>query len=124
MRSVAALRTTAIGTMPERALLALMFGSGLVGCDNPVSPPDSVVVDVSETATGTSIGSIRVEQMADGARFTPSLTSLAPGEHGFHVHVNPNCGMAGQDVQRHNASLADAFRLASGDAADIAGRCT
>jgi len=96
-----ALRTTAIRAMPGRALAALVLGSGLVGCDDPVSPADSVVVDISETASGASIGSIRIEQTASGARFTPNLVGLTPGEHGFHVHANPSCGMAGQDAGGH-----------------------
>ena len=78
-----------------------MLGLGLVGCDDPVSPGNSVVVEMSETASGVSIGSIRVEQTASGARFTPNLTGLTPGEHGFHLHENPSCGMAGQDAGSH-----------------------
>src|SRR6185436_17856653 len=27
-----------------------------------------------------------------GLRVTPRLAGLPPGDHGFHVHVNPNCG--------------------------------
>lgn len=93
--------TNAIHAMPRRVLLALVLGSGLAGCRDPVSPGDSLVVDISDTVSGASIGSIRVEQTADGARFTPSLTGLSSGEHGFHVHVNPSCRMAGQDAGGH-----------------------
>ena len=82
-------------------MAALVLGLGLVGCDDPVSPGDSVVVEISETASGASIGSIRVEQTANGARFMPDLTGLTPGEHGFHIHMNPSCGMAGQDAGGH-----------------------
>ena len=88
-------------TCAGRASAALVLGLGLVGCDDPVSPGNSVVVEMSETASGVSIGSIRVEQTASGARFTPNLTGLTPGEHGFHLHENPSCGMAGQDAGSH-----------------------
>ena len=98
---VTALKKTPTRNMRRAILGVLVLGLGLVGCDDPVSPGDSVVVDISETASGASIGSIRVEQTANGARFTPSLTGLTPGEHGFHVHVNPSCGMAGQDAGGH-----------------------
>ena len=87
--------------MPRRVLLVFMLGSALISCDDPVSPADSVVVNIAETASGAAIGSIRVEQTAGGARCTPDLTGLTPGEHGFHVHVNPSCGMAGQDAGGH-----------------------
>ena len=95
-------RKKTLSRKTHRAILGLLvLGLGLAGCDDPVSPDDSVVVNISETAAGASVGSIRVEQTADGARFTPNLTGLTPGEHGFHVHVNPSCGMAGQDAGGH-----------------------
>ena len=79
-----------------------MLGSGLISCGDPVSPKNvAVTVDLSETASGASIGSIRVEQTADGTRFTPNLTGLTPGDHGFHVRVNPDCGTAGQGAGGH-----------------------
>ena len=88
-----------------RLVLAVFaLGLGLVGCYETgelVLPADSVVVAISETASGASIGSIRIEQTSSGARFTPDLTGLTPGDHGFHVHVNPSCGMAGQDAGGH-----------------------
>lgn len=98
---VTAQKNTPTRNMRRAILCVLVPGLGLVGCNDPVSPDDSVVVDISETASGASVGSIRVEQTADGARFTPNLTGLTPGEHGFHVHVNPGCGMAGQDAGGH-----------------------
>ena len=98
---VTAQKKTPIGIMRRAILGLLVVGLGLAGCDDPVSPDESVVVNISETAAGASVGSIRVEQTADGARFTPNLTGLTPGAHGFHVHVNPSCGMAGQDAGGH-----------------------
>ena len=47
------------------------------------------------------LGSILVEDTTDGARFTPNLTGLTAGEHGFHIHVNPDCGMSGQNAGGH-----------------------
>ena len=87
--------------MRRPILGVLVLVLALVGCDDPVSPSDSVEVDITEIASGASIGYIRVEQTADGTRFTPNLTGLTPGEHGFHVHVNPSCGMAGQGAGGH-----------------------
>jgi Cu-Zn family superoxide dismutase len=46
---------------------------------------------VDETAVGASAGRITVTESAYGLVFTPELTGLPPGLHGFHVHENPSC---------------------------------
>lgn len=81
-------------------LVTLLLGLGIAGCD-PISTDDSVMVDIIETASEKSLGSIEIQQSADGTRFTPNLTRLTPGAHGFHIHTNPSCGMAGQDAGGH-----------------------
>lgn len=81
-------------------LVALLLGLGIAGCD-AVLTDDSVTVDIIETVSEKSIGSIEIQQTADGTRFTPNLTGLTPGAHGFHVHTNPSCGMAGQAAGGH-----------------------
>lgn len=103
----AVVKETGIPTALVRTLGALAFAVGLAGC-NPESPaaptpePVSVEVDIHATASGTALlGSILVENTTTGARFTPNLAGLTTGEHGFHVHVNPDCGMAGQNAGGH-----------------------
>src|SRR4051812_18306667 len=44
------------------------------------------LVDASGKATPA--GTVRVTETAYGLVFTPSLTQLPPGLHGFHVHEN------------------------------------
>jgi superoxide dismutase, Cu-Zn family len=44
-----------------------------------------------------SIGTITVRDTAYGAMFTPDLSGLRPGLHGFHVHENPSCEPAEKD---------------------------
>ena len=61
----------------------------------------AVVVDMFTTDSGAAIGSVLIEDTINGGRFTPDLTGLTPGEHGFHVHENPDCGMAGQNAGSH-----------------------
>lgn len=46
---------------------------------------------------GAAIGTIAVQDTPYGALFTPDLTGLAPGLHGFHVHENPDCGPGEKD---------------------------
>lgn len=42
--------------------------------------------------TGAALGSIQVTETDYGLLFTPALSGLAPGWHGFHLHDNPDCG--------------------------------
>ena len=41
-----------------------------------------------------AIGIVTITQDTNGVTFTPNLTGLPPGLHGFHVHQNPNCDPA------------------------------
>jgi Cu-Zn family superoxide dismutase len=56
--------------------------------DGPLSVPMNFV---DETAVGASAGRITVTESAYGLVFTPELTGLPAGLHGFHVHENPSC---------------------------------
>lgn len=46
---------------------------------------------VDEKGIGQPVGQVVVSESAYGLVFTPSLSSLSPGVHGFHVHENPSC---------------------------------
>ncbi len=46
---------------------------------------------------GKAIGTITVSENVYGMVFTPALSGLAPGAHGFHVHLNPSCAAAEKD---------------------------
>ncbi len=83
------------------SLVALALALGVATCRDLVSPGDSVVVEIAETASGMSIGTVLVEETDQGTRFTPNLTNLSPGAHGFHVHANPSCEMGGKDAGGH-----------------------
>jgi Cu-Zn family superoxide dismutase len=47
---------------------------------------------VNDQGIGKAIGTITISEGPDGLTFTPQLTDLTPGAHGFHVHQNPDCG--------------------------------
>ena len=56
------------------------------------------VIDAS--GVGKVIGTISLSDANEGLVVMPDLADLPPGDHGFHVHVNPNCGPgAGPDGQ-------------------------
>lgn len=47
---------------------------------------------MTDLNSGAMAGTISAEQTKYGVVFTPHLTGLPTGLHGFHVHVNPSCG--------------------------------
>ena len=63
---------------------------------------------VDETAIGASAGTITVTESAYGLVFTPELTGLPAGLHGFHVHENPSCLPGEKDGKKVPALAAGA----------------
>lgn len=66
--------------------LLLISASSLALAD--VSIPMNLV---DAQGGSTAIGTVSVSESAYGLVFTPALSGLAPGLHGFHVHENPSC---------------------------------
>ena len=62
---------------------------------------ETVTMNVIEASgVGKVIGTISLSDANEGLIVMPDLADLPPGDHGFHVHVNPNCGPgAGPDGQ-------------------------
>jgi len=52
---------------------------------------------IDAAGVGPSIGTVSVSPTPYGTLFSPKLTGLTPGLHGFHVHQNPDCGPAEKD---------------------------
>lgn len=46
---------------------------------------------VDGSGVGAPLGEVAVAETAYGVVFTPALSGLAPGLHGFHVHENGDC---------------------------------
>lgn len=51
----------------------------------------ATTIDMTDATTGEAMGTVVVSESEYGLVFTPSLTGLKPGGHGFHVHENPSC---------------------------------
>jgi superoxide dismutase, Cu-Zn family len=47
---------------------------------------------ISATGVGTSIGTVTFTDTPTGLLVTPKLSSLPPGERGFHIHEKGDCG--------------------------------
>jgi Cu-Zn family superoxide dismutase len=52
---------------------------------------------VDNTGIGNPIGNVTITESIAGLVFTPHLTKLPPGSHGFHVHENGSCELAEKD---------------------------
>ncbi|MHB8810975.1 MAG: superoxide dismutase [Cu-Zn] SodC [Desulfobulbaceae bacterium] len=82
----------------KKSLFAAVVVAGLLAAV-PVLAADLVVTmnQVDDQGVGKSIGTITISEGPKGLVFTPKLTDLAPGLHGFHVHQNPDCAAAMKD---------------------------
>src|SRR5512137_2709904 len=81
-----------------KVLVALVLLVGVL-IALPVFAADLTVPmnQVNEQGIGKPIGTITISEGKEGLVFTPQLTDLAPGVHGFHVHQNADCAAAMKD---------------------------
>ena len=79
------------------AALAALVALQAAAADGPL-----VVTLAEVNALGSSaiVGTVSVTTSPYGLVFTPELKGLAPGVHGFHVHMNPSCGMTEVDGKK------------------------
>ena len=78
--------------------LLLVSASVSISASNLAWADLSIPMNLVDAQGGaTAIGTINVSESAYGLVFTPALTGLAPGLHGFHVHENPSCAPKDKD---------------------------
>lgn len=51
----------------------------------------------TDTGPGAPIGEVTISKTQYGLVFTPHLTGLPMGIHGFHIHENPSCAAKEKD---------------------------
>ena len=91
-------------TAAALALAAALGGMAVAGAAQAdVTIPMAMA---TEKGPGDSIGQIVVSQSPRGLVFTPELSGLKPGLHGFHVHENPSCDAAEKDGKATPAAKA------------------
>lgn len=56
-----------------------------------------VAVALLDAAGDRAIGEVVVTESPYGLVFTPALSGLTPGLHGFHIHENPSCAPGEKD---------------------------
>ena len=82
----------------KKSLFAAVVVTGFLAAA-PVFAEDLVITMklVDDQGFGKSIGTVTISEGPKGLVFTPKLTDLTPGLHGFHVHQNPDCAAAMKD---------------------------
>jgi Cu-Zn family superoxide dismutase len=87
-----------MSTRPFAPLLACACAAlALAGAARAADQLHAPMTLVGPDGTGKMIGSVTIAESKDGLVFTPSLTDLPPGTHGFHVHENGSCGANEKD---------------------------
>lgn len=85
----------------KKFLLPILAGSislALSAASYAGDSEDGKNVVMNDLKTGESIGSVMVSDYDDdGVVFTPNLSGLTPGIHGFHIHQNGDCSGAMKD---------------------------
>ncbi|CNH23639.1 superoxide dismutase [Yersinia massiliensis] len=81
-------------------LPAILFSSSLFAAEVTVTMNEAL-----PEGTGKALGTVTVTETAYGLLFTPNLTGLTTGIHGFHLHENPSCA-AGQKEGKSVPALA------------------
>jgi Cu-Zn family superoxide dismutase len=85
----------------KKLLLPILAGSislALSSASFAGDSEDGKKVMMNNLKTGESIGSVMVSDYDDdGVVFTPNLSGLTPGVHGFHIHQNGDCSSAMKD---------------------------
>jgi superoxide dismutase, Cu-Zn family len=61
---------------------------------------------VDENGVGKEIGQVTISESQYGLVFSPAITGLPPGLHGFHVHENPSCEPKEKDGKKMPALAA------------------
>ncbi|HHX8301388.1 TPA: superoxide dismutase family protein [Vibrio diabolicus] len=76
-----------------KGLLCISVASALVAAPNALAK----TVEMTALNTNESAGTIEISQSDYGVVFTPQLSGLSAGMHGFHVHTNPSCDSIEKD---------------------------
>ncbi len=73
-------------------LTSLCAAVVLAGLATTITAAETITMNaVSATGVGASLGTVSVEETPYGVVFTPALSGLEPGAHGFHVHEKGSC---------------------------------
>lgn len=86
----------------KKNILSVVVGSLSIALSAAAYANDhEKTVTINALKTDKSIGTIIVSDYDDdGVVFTPNLSGLTPGIHGFHIHQNGDCSPAMKDGKK------------------------
>ncbi len=61
---------------------------------------DSVSVSMVDLNSGKKLGNVTISYNKYGTVFSPNLSGMPPGMHGFHLHANGSCKSATKNGKR------------------------
>lgn len=76
-------------------VLSLVTFSALPVC--AAESVEAIVNSVTAQGVGASLGTVTFVDTEAGLEIRPKLTGLTPGDHGFHIHENPDCAPKEKD---------------------------
>ena len=83
--------------IPAR-VLAVSSAALLIATGVAVAQQISVDINrISDSGVGQKIGTAQVSESKGGVSFKLAITSLPPGQRGFHIHEKGDCGPAMKD---------------------------
>lgn len=82
----------------KRPLLLATIVAGLVATAPAFAADSAVTMNMIDAqGIGKDIGTVAISEGPKGLIFTPQLSGLTPGLHGFHIHQNPDCAAGTKD---------------------------
>ncbi len=83
----ALLAYAALPVVAGAVMLSLLGAVLLAGCN----PEEYVIATIDPTAGNSATGEVRFYPVESGVRVVASISGLAPGKHGFHLHEKGDC---------------------------------
>src|SRR5688500_6304438 len=88
-------------TIGLMAAALVVTGCGILGGgSSEPSPVSRARVDL-RNATGSSVGTVTLDNTAQGVLMTATLSGLPPGTHGFHFHTVGQCAPTFEAAGEH-----------------------
>ena len=75
----------------RHALGLAAIGAFAAGCATMAPSGPSAVADLAPTAGNAAKGTVTFTQKGDKVVVVASVSGLAPGQHGFHIHEKGDC---------------------------------